>query len=118
MQASNSIVSLIQPLIEKIFGKDTFDLSFAVRKAGHFLEFSLLGAFTFALALKLGNRWYGYAFFYVLSVGTADEFIQNFTGRTSMVSDVLIDFAGAVAGFCIALIFKRYIVKNKAITLT
>ena len=49
--------------------------------------------------------------FCLLSTAVVDEFIQSFTGRTSNVKDILIDFSGAVVGVllavCIAAVVRR-----------
>ena len=101
---SDAIIALIEPLIEKIFGEEhQIDLNYIVRKSAHLAEFFLLGALTSCLILDLkrrhGKHLRGYEFFYVLAVAVADEYIQSFTGRTSMVADILIDFLGAILGF-------------------
>ena len=34
----------------------------------------------------------------VLAVAVLDEFLQGFVGRTSLVSDIVLDFSGALCG--------------------
>jgi len=117
---SDSIIAWIQPVVRWIFGEDhNINLHFWVRKTAHLCEFALLGGLTTGLLItwKAGkNRYFrGYEFFYVLAVAVVDEFIQSFTGRTSSVKDVLLDFTGALLGFCaVWLIHKRINKKRKA----
>ena len=46
--------------------------------------------------------------FYILAVGVTDEYIQLFSGRTSGVKDVVIDFIGGLFG--IALVLSVYLI--------
>lgn len=68
-----------------------------VRKLAHVIEFFALGAL---LRLRLGggqkNRWL--APLAGLAAALIDETIQYYTGRTSLVLDVWIDFFGVIAG--------------------
>ena len=89
-----------------------------VRKAAHMIEFAALGSFVMGLSLHLHQNYrksfYGYSFFYVLSVAVIDEHIQNFSsGRTSATSDVLLDFLGAVIGFFLVCLIYIIIKKCK-----
>ena len=115
---SDSVISLLNPLIEWIFGKDhQLDLHFLVRKAAHLVEFGALGFLVTLLILawkqKKSRYFRGYEFFYVLAVAVVDEFIQSFTGRTSSVKDVLLDFFGALLGFTVAFLLAKCITKKK-----
>ena len=49
----------------------------------------------------------GDALFFALLCAVADEFLQSFTGRTSSVRDVLIDFGGAVSGLLLSMLLIR-----------
>ena len=92
-----------------------------IRKLAHLTEFGLLGFCLGGLTDGLKPRfWRGvYAFvplFCVLAVAVADEFIQSFTGRGSMVSDVVLDFGGGVLGLlgmCLCLIVLRRLLKRE-----
>ena len=104
---SDFIVSIISPIIEKIFGRVPENIGFIVRKLAHLTEFAFLGLSAMALASRLKKIWsdvYGYTCFCVLLIAVFDEFIQIFSGRGSSVSDVLIDLFGALVGFLIHLI--------------
>jgi len=105
-EASNAVSSDIAEdifvLIDGIFDLEEGEFHKLVRKAAHFTEFALLGTFLTLLMFSVrricGRSYYAAVFFGVLAAAVTDEFIQSFTGRTSMVADVLIDFCGAVFG--------------------
>ena len=77
-----------------------------VRKAAHFCEFALLGFLTTWLLLWVSRRfismspWKTWLFpaAFTLLYAISDEVHQIFTGRGSRVTDVLIDFSGALCG--------------------
>lgn len=102
-QDSDFFVRIIDPFVERLFGRKTEDLGFVVRKLAHITEFCLLGLGVAGLICKSDfknkRELYGYGIFGVLSVAVIDEFIQSFSDRGSAVDDVLIDFCGAVIGF-------------------
>ncbi len=109
--SSGTIVEIVEPALEYLAGKGNWDANFLVRKGGHLSEYCALGAVVMLTAIQLCKRsrtwWFGFAFFYVLAAAVTDEFIQSFTGRSSMVSDVLIDFAGAMIGFCLVAVIRK-----------
>lgn len=82
-------------------------LTFWVRKAAHFTEFAAWGAVAF-LNLRRFSAYRLQAFFNTLFAGlfvaVVDEFIQLFSGRGSLVSDVVLDFCGCLFGalVCVA----------------
>lgn len=112
--ATDSVLGALDPLLEMLdtlFGQQ--DWFFLLRKAAHLTEFAVLGAVTLCAAKALSRRrqasFYVHAAFYALAVAVTDEFIQSFSDRTSGVSDVLIDFSGALIGFaCVMLIRFLY----------
>ena len=57
------------------------------------------------------NKWYVVVAAGIgLIIVASDEIIQSFTGRTSSITDVLIDFAGVVIGMtlvCLVILFIR-----------
>lgn len=92
-----------------------------VRKMAHLTEFALLGFCLGGLTDGLKpNFWRSmylfFALFSVLTVAVIDEFIQSFTGRGSMVSDVVLDFSGGVLGLfavCVCLTVLRRLFKRE-----
>jgi VanZ family protein len=80
-----------------------------VRKSAHFIEFTLLGILLF-LAIRSYSAHPGHHLFVGLFLGllipVADEFIQSFIeGRGSLVSDVVLDFSGVLAGTILFFLF-------------
>lgn len=73
-----------------------------VRKMAHFTEFALLGTLVGGLVRRIGlltgQRLRSLPVLLVLLVAVTDEYIQYFTGRGSMVTDVVLDFSGALFG--------------------
>ncbi len=106
---SGKLVRLLEPIIEKIFGENKVDVNYVVRKGAHLVEFAVLGVFTFLLLRAVtdysGEKLLFGGLFCTLAVAVLDEYIQSFTGRTSLVEDVLIDFTGAVMGMTAAFLF-------------
>lgn len=105
-EASNAIsTGIAEKLLNLLRIDREIDMEFFhkfVRKAAHFTEFAVFGIFLtllmFSIEKLTGHRHLAAVFFTALATAVTDEFIQNFTGRSSMVSDVLIDFSGAVTG--------------------
>ena len=112
---SSSVAEVVKPIIdpgnqveEKTFHKLT-------RKLAHGIEFCILGCSAGGLMVSLKTVLRRYPVFMILfcllGTAVADEFIQSFTGRTSNVKDILIDFSGAVVGMliavCIAAVVRR-----------
>jgi VanZ family protein len=76
-----------------------------IRKLAHYSEFAILGFLLGAdVALLTGRVWRNITIPMLLGLLTAltDETIQLFSlGRSSMVADVWIDFAGVVTGIAV-----------------
>ena len=81
------------------------------------VEFFVLGVFVCGFTINLGvmleKRLVSLPMLIVLLVAVGDEFIQYFTERGSQVTDVVLDFSGALAGLLFAAILYRIIVKIK-----
>ena len=72
-----------------------------LRKLAHFGEFGLLGMELAGLALLSRGpkgRALCMAALRALLAAAADETIQRFTGRSAQITDVLLDFSGALTG--------------------
>ena len=81
------------------------------RKIAHVGEYALLGAGVVTL-FWLGKKkkpslsiWC--VLFFLLAMGVLDEFFQSFSNRTSSVSDVILDFAGAMLGIGVVVVFRE-----------
>ena len=80
-----------------------------VRKAAHFIEFAALGLFVggFFLSLRAQKGTFvSLPILILLSVAVLDEYIQFFTGRGSAVTDVILDFCGALTGAAGSVLFS------------
>ena len=88
-----------------------------VRKLAHFVEFAALGVsfggYTWNLGMVRGRKYWALPAWLTLVVAVCDEFIQGFTNRGSMVSDVVLDYSGALFGLLMVAAFV-FINKNKA----
>lgn len=111
---SGRFAKLFGGVIRALFGEDA-NVNYIVRKCAHIAEFALLGALTLTFVKLLteytGKKLFFCGLFGTLLVAVIDEYIQSFTGRTSMVGDILLDFFGAVLGMVAA--FLLYIVIRK-----
>lgn len=94
-------------IVEDILLQDTqivppHRLHYTVRKAAHLFEYALLGAAVAWTLTQLRKKWgggvYGFGLFYLLAVAVLDEYVQSFSGRSSLLSDVLLDFVGGMLG--------------------
>ncbi len=104
---SDPVTQIVDHYVEK---PQNLDLSYLIRKAAHWIEFSALGAAVCCLIQSMGNEkktLLGYGLFYLLLVGVADEYWQSFSDRSSLASDVLLDFAGAIFGFVVLLLARK-----------
>lgn len=100
--------SFVMNLINNFFDKIGVSYQFGelmIRKAAHFLEFTLLGLFVMWTSCYINNKTlknYLSCSFICLATATIDERIQYFTpDRFSSVGDVILDYSGAVFGFLV-----------------
>lgn len=93
------------------------DLNHFVRKAGHAWEFMILAIFTVITLRKttLVKKAYLISILICVLYAILDEFHQSYVpGRTPLLSDILIDFCGAVLGLSLVgcwIRFKQGIVR-------
>ena len=110
---SSRVARFVAAQLEKISGKpvDAERVDPVIRKLTHCLEFALFALLlTFSLRVRRESfRGVPYrALFFSLLAAVCDETIQRFVvGRSSEVTDVLIDFSGALFGFGAALLTVR-----------
>ena len=114
---STRLLDILSPILN-FFGFDTSS-DLPLRKAAHFVEFSILGlelAFLFGLQCPS----FGKKSLVFLSVshgvfaGLIDETIQIFSGRNSSVSDIWLDSFGALCGAAVAVVFLHLRNSKKA----
>lgn len=109
MQVTEKVQSVIDP--DKTIPPVKFNVF--VRKSAHVFEFMLLGLELMLLKIISRKPQIFTVLFIILASAVADEFIQSFSDRTDLVSDVLIDFSGAL--FAILIIQVVYVVGKKYI---
>lgn len=106
---SESLSVFLASLVKTIFEFCHFHMSIGVldhvvRKSAHFTEFALQGFLIYKSLLMFRVR-HGVKMTIVIGILTAiiDETIQIFVpGRSSRVTDVILDTAGAATGACIS----------------
>lgn len=90
-----------------------------LRKAAHFTEFFVLGLFLSITMCKFDISAKGIFFpaaFTTLATAVIDESVQYLSpGRSPQVSDVIIDFAGAITGILLVILILiiRKVVKHR-----
>lgn len=111
-EVSMGLLDKIEPYLA-LFGIEPED-DHILRKLAHFCEFGLLGlelALLVWLRLNLSFKSLFLAAAASLAVAVTDETLQYFTGRSCQLSDVLLDFSGAVCGivgiWIISLLIKK-----------
>lgn len=101
LEKSDAVREAVEPVLEPIVGPGNVTDNL-VRKMAHFFEFAVLGCELGALLLiffrRLNPGRVAYCLFGAMAIALADETIQIFTGRGSLVQDVWIDFCGACVG--------------------
>ena len=87
-----------------------------LRKLAHCVEFGLLGCELSALLRLRGMKGLQNVCYSALAaffIAAADETIQIFSGRGAQVSDVLLDFTGAVTGILLCNLLMRRFLKRR-----
>ena len=115
---SLSLLGWLKPLLDPQGRVDEEIFHVLIRKAAHFAEFGALGlyvgGFTVNLGRLKGRRYVALPLLLTLWVAVMDEFIQLFSNRGSQVSDVMLDYAGALAGLlAVALLCRLLNYKRK-----
>ncbi|MBO1678236.1 VanZ family protein [Bittarella massiliensis (ex Durand et al. 2017)] len=105
---SGAVLALINGFLNS-FGLPLQLSEHFVRKAAHFAEYFVLGALALATFRQYTVHWRPHLalpLFYCLMVPLCDESIQLLVpGRSGQISDVWLDFAGALTGLAAALLF-------------
>lgn len=88
-----------------------------LRKNAHAFEYFILAILTSVLLFSFGMKGKSaiiYIMFICLFYAVTDEFHQSFVpGRTSLVSDVLIDFSGSLIGIAVFYLFYYKLYRSK-----
>lgn len=119
-EESKNVLNILQ-YITKMFGLSTELTDHIVRKAAHFLEYSIIGMLLTCCAYSFSRtkpyRYYSQIMFTGLAVAVTDEAIQlNVAGRSGQVTDVILDFSGVIAGAFITVLFFMIYRKIRKIT--
>lgn len=117
-EQSKTVAAVVDPTINPQGGVDDYEwLNVLVRKLAHMAEFALLGAVLYGLILsiyKIWGKWFvGMMLFTSLAVAVIDESIQYLVpGRTPLVSDILIDFTGAIFGIIFGWLLSNILLRH------
>ena len=112
-QTSDAVVEVVKPIVDPKDEIEDETFSTIIRKLAHFTEFFWLGMAICGVMLsaraypRLAWLRASEAVLFLLLCAVADEFLQSFTGRTSSVRDVLIDFGGALSGLLLTYLAVR-----------
>ena len=102
---SDKVVEIVRPIIDPDHLMSDDQISHVVRKSAHFVEFFALGALCALLAYHIRYRLTlsgaACSALWCLLSANIDEYIQSLNDRGSLVSDVLLDFSGAISGIII-----------------
>lgn len=109
------ILSLVPFIREQFSHADLVQLNVVVRKLAHFTEYAiltLLGYFAWSVSLGQASlQAVRYALLCSIVFAISDEFHQLFeAGRTSLLTDVLIDCSGAAL---VALVLQRVVLRSQ-----
>lgn len=109
---SNKVVELVNDTIERVSGTNVDADNHIVRKSAHFFEFSVLGVLIFVtlylFCVRSLKKSYMLGAFVSIAVAVTDELLQlTSPGRSSQLTDVILDATGALAAFSACLIFVR-----------
>ena len=113
-EASNSLLDAIGPIVRFLGIVLSDDL--ALRKFAHFAEYSALGielALLGAVNMRLGFQDISNCAFAGLLTAVTDESIQLLSGRSSQVSDILLDFAGLLTGALLIWLIRHIVLKRR-----
>ena len=113
---SGFFVEIVESVADAIFPDNECDWNFIVRKGAHLFEFFVLGVFMALLSLFVVKRRRSavlVAFLYLCFIASTDEFIQKFTGRTSSLTDVMIDLVGGCVGVATVLLLRLAIDRKR-----
>ena len=104
---SGRVGELLRPLLELVVGQGGVT-DHLVRKLAHFAEYAVLGALLLlltAVGFRVRLQTVVNCLFFLMAAALTDETIQMFSdGRSSQLTDVWLDFSGAMAGILVGLI--------------
>ena len=108
-EKSKVLTEVVKPKVDPENKMESYVVENFLRKCAHLLEFMALGICVGGFTVNLGRlrkeRYLSMPLLIVLVVAVNDEFIQSFTGRGTAVTDVVLDFGGAVLGLVLVALF-------------
>ena len=113
-QSSGRLLALVNSILDS-FGLPLFAGDTLIRKAAHFIEFFVLGASVFGyfvINTRIDMNKAIYSSFISCLIAMADETIQFFNGRGSMLLDVWLDFFSSLTAIILFYILCRFIQKK------
>lgn len=122
--STNESGFIVQFLANHIFknlsGGDFVVLSIVVRKLAHFVEFAVFFAFFNSFMISFTDYKNKALIFFTIFIGVfaplIDETVQYLSpGRTSMVYDIWIDFAGCLFGMLVSTVIYRIVRRKRAV---
>ena len=109
--ASSGLLALLRPILDPHGRLPPETLRLWIRKTAHFVEFAALGLCLGGFSAHLGRwkqrRYTAFPLLLALLAAVSDEFLQLFSGRGSIVTDVVLDYAGALFGLGVAGLLAR-----------
>ena len=115
--SSLGVMGKIKMLLGKFINIPDDRLHVLTRKLAHVSEFALLGGLCGGMAYTIGRvnkrAYIAAPLLFGVCVAITDESLQSFRDRAPLVTDVMIDFAGAALGFAFVMLVAFIIVKRK-----
>ena len=109
-EESNFVGELLRPILNPDNRFSEREYSTLTRKLAHFTEYFWLGAELTALWFCQRRFSLWARLFIALATAVCDESIQILSGRGPKVSDILIDFSGALTGMLVLYLLGTLIV--------
>ena len=105
-QQSMGLLEILKQILDPYGHFQTEIIHKLLRKAAHVVEFSALGDCVGGFTINLGwlqqRRYISLPMLITLAAAVCDEWIQYFTGRGSLVTDVMLDYSGALIGLLLS----------------
>ena len=114
-EQSMDVLAVLSGLLQRVFGYSGLAEHF-VRKLAHFCEFAALGFFTqhlWAVRRRVNPHYVLHGLFFGLLCAVADEMLQTLSDRSAQVSDVVLDFSGAICGSMVFLLLYLLIHRRR-----
>ena len=102
---SSALMALLKPIFDPNNQIPAEVFHHYLRKTAHFVEFCALGVcwgvYVWQRGVLKGRRYAAMPMLLTLATAVADEYLQYFTHRGSAVTDVVLDYSGALTGLAV-----------------